>query len=173
MSPFLLLVFALAASGATCGQASTAPDRPQAALQESARWTPPFVASLEGPKAPRPGELVRLRLTVVRHLVDATPMAISLSLPDGVELAEGQLEEKVVDAASATLVREYALRLGPEIPRERVVVKVEQEGEGWGARAEKAYAFGAPDPRDLQAPLRYGEPVEVGGHRIRPVKLDE
>lgn len=136
-------------------------------------WRPPFVLGVEGPEEPKPGESFRLRITVERNLVEKTPMRISLDLPSGVELVEGQSEERVVHETSTTLVREFTLRAGASLPEESVIVTVEQRGEGWGATATKTYDFGRAPIRALEADLERGPPVDLGGGLIvHPVRVD-
>jgi len=167
---------AQAAPGLVCNPDPTPLPMPPEIVEsvaESVRWRPPFVAELEGPESPRAGELVRLRLEIRRELVDETPMQISVALPSSVRLVEGRLEERVVDPTSDTIVREFVLRLGASLPIEEVVVTVEQQGEAWGARAEKTYPFGRREMRALEAPLVRDRPVQLdNGIILRPVKVD-
>lgn len=136
-------------------------------------WQPPFVLEVRGPASPKPGEAIRLRIEIERNFVEETPLTISLGLPEGVSLVDGELEERIVDAESKTIQREFVLQLGAEIPGEELTVTVEQRGKGWGAHSVKTYEFGRVRASTLDAELRRGEPVDLGGGRIvRPVLVD-
>lgn len=175
-----LIVTSILAPGPVQGTAPTdegsSPTvRPEVVEPETtgSTWRPPFVLEVEGPEAPRGGETIRLRIQIERHLVEDTPMSISVALPAGAELLEGQLDERLVDASSSSIVRELTLRLGAELPEENVVVTVEQKGDGWGAHAAKTYEFGRQKVRALGTELRRGPPVDLGGGIIvRPVQVD-
>lgn len=180
--PLALAVFALDAHAGPAIPKTQDPGSPGVVIPPSGGtlpkvpgkdWHPPYLVKVEGPDAPKPGQAVRLRVVVERELVDATPMAFSVRLPDGVSLLGGQLEESVVDATSAVVVRELELQVGSSLPEDDVVITVRQLGEGWGANAVKAYRFGRPDPAAKTAPLRFGKPVDVGhGKVVRPVIVD-
>lgn len=146
------------------------PRPPSVDVGERSKREPPFVVRVGGTEAPAPRSTVQVRVTIERKLLDSTPLRLEVQLPEGVELAKGQLTEEIVDAQTPVVTRTIELRVGAEIPSDDVVVTVSQRGEGWGGTAEHRYRFGRPAPEASPAPLRRGPPVELGnGIIVRPI----
>ena len=112
----------------------------------------PLTATLHGPPSVAAGESIIIRLDVERRIVNGNPIDVHLSVPDGCVLESGVSNERVIDARSPRIVREYKLVVN-HVPQSDLVVTADSAGSNYGVHASAAYRFGRPEPKLRQPNL--------------------
>lgn len=133
----------------------------------------PFVVEISGPEAPAPGRVLELEISIVRRFVTADPISVSIKLPAGVRLVNGELESEIVDAERSRIERRVRIAIGSELPSEELLVTVSQRASDWGAHATKGYRFGHEHATRQSPPQRDPRPVLLDGKRLgQPILVE-
>jgi hypothetical protein len=117
----------------------------------------PLTIAIDGPEVVAPNSEIELTLRVMRRWATSEPVELSVKLPSGVSLIEGELAATLSPTASGT--RRLRLRID-RVPDQDLDVRADLAGLAYGAHARAAYRFGRPLPK-LARPA--STPVVIGG----------
>ncbi len=158
MKPALLIVIALLG----CGERGLS-------VMEKDGQGPPLTLKVSTSGEIHAGKPVVIRASVLRQVVDSTPLTLSVSLPSGVLLLSGIPAETIVDATTRKVERILVVRLEHPAREGSIVVQAQATGHAWGASARHEIPLGAPVAA-LSPPGRNGPPVPALG-KGRPIAL--
>jgi len=99
----------------------------------------PFVLRLEGPPVAKPGEIVDVAAVLTRHGRFPGAIVLEARLGEGIELVDGEREDKVEFGEAEEIVRRYRLQISD--PGAKFEVSATLSGDGYGATARKRLAF--------------------------------
>lgn len=110
-------------------------------------------------------------LTMVAHVEFRSPIidsvTVTLQVPPGVELLEGESKQTVRKLENEHLqTLRYVFRVR-ETPKEDLVLVADVQGEGFGFHSADPYRFGRPPP-EVAPVQRLGPTVKIGGVEIGP-----
>lgn len=130
----------------------------------------PLQLTLSGPTQPKAGEPLPLTAQVTRNQPFSVPIDVTLRLPEGVRLMEGESVQQILPSADAGTRSLRFVIVADPLPSEDITLVLDAHGQGFGFHTEKAYRFGRPQALTPSVPL--GEALKVGSHNAGPsVKL--
>jgi hypothetical protein len=128
----------------------------------------PVTVKLVGPQQVGAGQDIEV-VAEVEQFVGASPVELTLLLPEGAHLVSGASFE-ALPSGDGKLVRRFVVHLD-RVPTTDIEVEASTSNAAFGARAKSAYRFGRPEPRFAEPP-RTARPVIVSGKNLgKPIQL--
>ncbi len=125
------------------------------------RTTAAIRASLSGPEQPSGGQLLTLQARIERRKPFQVPVEVTLVLPEGVPLIEGDpVISLPANTQADTMSLRYVIR-ADVLPQSDVKLVVHARGPSFGFHSEQPYRFGRSAPLP-QGVAKDGVQVRVG-----------